>query len=217
MIQRYHQDIYATLITMELGGKILSKENRTHKINDTNITFSHVCQLQRLTIKFCKNSHSSRGVRQFIESSLLDFSRKNSGVAVYMKPRFHRTPVIVAEYLNGQRQWMNIRNFSATEINWWLEILRTRFYFLYKKSFNLIFLSFRSGYELTQLLSNNNVLTPSVQGVWNPFLNKPNDLLQKEFPNEERSAFISDRKSATMQLLEMMEKFKVDNDNKVEK
>ena len=100
---------------------------------------SYVCQLQRLTIKFCKHSNSSLGVRNYVETKLLDFARKNPGVVIYMKPRLHKTPVIVSEYLNGQSHWMNIRNFSAVELEWWLEFLRTRFelFFLLISNFKL--------------------------------------------------------------------------------
>ncbi|KAF7487722.1 39S ribosomal protein L43 [Sarcoptes scabiei] len=146
----------------------------------------YVCQLQRLTIKFCKSGGTSLGVRKFIETKLIDFSRQNPGVVVYIKPRFHRSPVIVSEYLNGQTHWMSIRNFSDTEISWWLEILRTR-----------------SGFELTQLLSERNVLIPSVQGIWNPFLNRPTDMIQKSFPCDERSRYRPSLPSATEQLVQI--------------
>lgn len=55
-------------------------------------------QLQRITLKFCKNNGSSRGMRNFIENNLVDFAKDNPGVVVYVKPRRHKTPVIVAEY-----------------------------------------------------------------------------------------------------------------------
>lgn len=58
----------------------------------------YIGQLQRLTIKFCKNHGSSKGVREFIENNLVDFAKANPGVVVYVKPRRHRGPVIVAEY-----------------------------------------------------------------------------------------------------------------------
>lgn len=146
--------------------------------------FRYVCQLQRITIKFCKNSLTSRGVRDFIESNLLDFSRKNPGVVIYIKPRLHRTPVIFAEYLNGQTQYMNIRNFTPTELNWWLEFMRTR-----------------SGYELSQLISMNNVTSPSVQGVWNPYLNRSTSCTVFKLDNQEDKRFIPELPSATEQLL----------------
>ena len=36
--------------------------------------------------------------REFIENHLLDFTRKNPGIVVYLKPRRHRIPVLYAEY-----------------------------------------------------------------------------------------------------------------------
>lgn len=171
----------------------------------------YVCQLQRVTIKFCKNSQSSRGVREYVESKLLDYSRQNPGVAIYMKPRLHKSPVIVAEYLNGQSQWMSIHNFSATELQWWLEFIRTRLVYFAIELTTLpkAYPVARSGYELTQLISKSNVLTPSVQGIWSPFLNRPTNSIGKTFPDSERSAFIPEVPSATQKLLDLVEKYKL--------
>lgn len=36
--------------------------------------------------------------RDFLENHLIDYAKENPGVVVYVKPRRHRTPVIVAEY-----------------------------------------------------------------------------------------------------------------------
>merc|ERR1712062_99558 len=58
----------------------------------------YVCQLQRITIKFCKSHITSKGVRDFIEH-LMDFTRRHPGVVVYLKPRRFKTPMIVGEYL----------------------------------------------------------------------------------------------------------------------
>ena len=77
-----------------------------------------VPQLQRITLKFCKSHGGSRGVRynfyshyinvlnfifvslfrDFIESDLMDFAKKNPGTVVYLKPRRHRSACMVAEY-----------------------------------------------------------------------------------------------------------------------
>ncbi len=142
--------------------------------------------MQRITFKFCKTSVDARGVRQFIETDLIDWSRKNPGVVVYLKPRRHRSSVIVTEYLNGMSHWMSTKNFSRIEIMWWLDFLKTR-----------------SGYELSQLLSPNNVSLPSIQGPWNPFLNRPTILNISQFPNTERGEYIYDQPSATQQLIEI--------------
>ena len=55
-------------------------------------------QLMRITIKFCKESPSSQGVRKFIETEIVEFAKQNPGTAIYLKPRRHRGPVVVAEY-----------------------------------------------------------------------------------------------------------------------
>ena len=36
--------------------------------------------------------------RDFIEQDLVEFAKVNPGVVVYLKPRRHRGPVVVAEY-----------------------------------------------------------------------------------------------------------------------
>ena len=59
-------------------------------------------QLMRITIKFCKESPTSEGVREFIEKDIVKFAEQNPATAVYLKPRRHRAPVVVAEYRKKQ-------------------------------------------------------------------------------------------------------------------
>lgn len=58
----------------------------------------HINQLMRVTLKFCKNHGGSKGMRDFIETHLENFARANQSVVVYVKPRRHRSPVIVGEF-----------------------------------------------------------------------------------------------------------------------
>lgn len=58
----------------------------------------YVCQLKRLTFKFCKTRPDSLGVRDFIESEIVNFARANPSVVFYVKPRRMRAPLLVAEY-----------------------------------------------------------------------------------------------------------------------
>lgn len=51
--------------------------------------FLHMCMYIKLMEPF---------VREFIETGLLNFAKENPGVVVYVKPRRHRTPVLVGEY-----------------------------------------------------------------------------------------------------------------------
>lgn len=36
--------------------------------------------------------------REFIENDIIDFAKLNPGVAMYLKPRRHRSPVLVTEF-----------------------------------------------------------------------------------------------------------------------
>ncbi len=64
-----------------------------------------VPQLARVTLKFCKESPSSSGVRNFIETDIVEFARHHPHVAVYLKPRRNRSPVLVAEYCESVQQF----------------------------------------------------------------------------------------------------------------
>ncbi|XP_076052547.1 large ribosomal subunit protein mL43-like isoform X3 [Oratosquilla oratoria] len=45
-----------------------------------------------------KNHRGSRGMRDYSEKDLINFPNNNPGMAVYLKPRRHRSPCIKAEY-----------------------------------------------------------------------------------------------------------------------
>ena len=44
------------------------------------------------------HEHISEFYRDFIENHLLEFTRNNPGVVVYLQPRRHHAPYLVAEY-----------------------------------------------------------------------------------------------------------------------
>ncbi|KAL3215746.1 hypothetical protein MRX96_051289 [Rhipicephalus microplus] len=69
----------------------------------------YVCQLQRLTLTFCKTHGSSRFMREYIERDLVNFARDNPGVVVYLKPRRHRDP------LHRGRPIARINKYHRTE------------------------------------------------------------------------------------------------------
>jgi large subunit ribosomal protein L43 len=68
-------------------------------------------QLMRVTLKFCKSHGGSQGMRDFIEKNLVDFAKSNESVCVYVKPRRHRSAVIVGEYCKL------IKNITLKSIN----------------------------------------------------------------------------------------------------
>ncbi len=101
-----------------------------------------------------------------MESDLLDFARLNPGTVVYLKPRRHRSPVLVAEYLNGQREHMSCHNFTREEVLKWVEYLRTR-----------------SGEPVERLRRFQHTDYPSIQGVWTPFTNASPHNNVTQFPD----------------------------------
>ncbi|XP_059609000.1 large ribosomal subunit protein mL43 [Phlebotomus argentipes] len=154
----------------------------------------YVCQLQRLTLKYCKSYGASKGMRDYLENSLLDYAKANPGVAVYVKPRRHRTPVIVAEYLNGERQWLPCANRPHEEIIKWMELLRQQN-------------SDSSAVRWRKLWHTD---VPSIQGVWTPFTHRNPQLNLTVFPDEALREPVERPKSATEIVLEMLERRKLE-------
>lgn len=124
------------------------------------------------------------GIREFIETEMVDFARKNPGTAFYLKPRRHRSPVVVAEYANGQSDWFSIYKMGKNDISFWLEWFTTR-----------------SGNPVMFFEKNYKSEFPSVQGIWHPFMFKPQRWALGNFPDERSSQYISDRPTATEQIL----------------
>ncbi|XP_020799203.1 39S ribosomal protein L43, mitochondrial [Drosophila serrata] len=147
----------------------------------------YVCQLQRITLKFCKNNGSSRGMRDFIENHLVDFAKENPGIVVYVKPRRHRTPVLVGEYLNGDREWLNCRNNTQEEISKWIDLLKTQN-------------GSSSSLRLRKMWHTD---VPSIQGPWTPFLLRSPETQGQVYPNTEASKPLETPQSATEKLIEL--------------
>lgn len=69
-------------------------------------------QVHRITLRFCKQSESCTGIRNFIEHSLVKFATENSSCAVYVIPARNCTPTLRAEYSNGRIVHVNAKNMS---------------------------------------------------------------------------------------------------------
>ncbi|XP_063981357.1 large ribosomal subunit protein mL43 [Diachasmimorpha longicaudata] len=147
----------------------------------------YIGQLQRITLKFCKNRGSSRGMRDFLENDLLDFARENPGVVVYVKPRRHRGPVVVAEYLNGERHWVSVANFPKEDIIKWIELLRTQS---------------KDGSQM-RLRKMFHTEFPSIQGPWTPYTFKNPMWNITKFPDDVIGNATVRKPTATEKLLEI--------------
>ncbi|VDM25459.1 unnamed protein product [Hydatigera taeniaeformis] len=121
----------------------------------------YVCQLKRITFKFCKSRSDSLGVRDFIENQVVSFARSNPSVVFYVKPRRHRAPLLVAEYrkfiavyfaMNGNWQYLRMAKMSSQEIAAWVQFMITR-----------------SGENIMPIYKPRSSYMPSIQGMWSPY------------------------------------------------
>ncbi|XP_060524258.1 large ribosomal subunit protein mL43 [Cylas formicarius] len=154
----------------------------------------YVCQLQRVVLKFCKNNGSSRGMREFVESNLVRFAKENPEFVIYLKPRRHRSPIIKAEYLNGDTQWINARNFTHEEILKWLKLLKGQS-------------RDATGTRIRKLIFTE---CPSIQGPWTPYTFRDPQMNLVEFPNSELSKPFLLERTATDEIIELFNKQKLE-------
>ncbi|XP_076651253.1 mitochondrial ribosomal protein L43 [Halictus rubicundus] len=147
----------------------------------------YVCQLQRVTLKFCKSTGSSVGIRKFLENDLINYAKENPGVVVYVKPRRHRSPAIKAEYLNGETHWISVSNYSHEDVYQWMNLLKTQYH---------------DGSSL-RLLKLWRTDFPSIQGPWTPFTFKDPSIHTARFPNNELSKHRTLTPTATEELIRL--------------
>jgi len=131
----------------------------------------YVPQLARVTIKFCKANGSSQGMRSYIEQYIVDFAKNNPATVVYLKPRRHRSPVLVAEFLNGERYYQSCHNYSVDEIIGYMEMYRGHSGVVYSE-------------QAKQTYSDH----PSIQGYWNSTTHKDPSEAFIKFPIDKPSA-----------------------------
>lgn len=122
----------------------------------------------------------------------MTFAKENPGTTVYVKPRRHRAPVMVAEYLNGEREYISCHNFSQEEVQKWISYLKTR-----------------SGTPVIRYRKNQHTDYPTIQGVWTPFTNQPPEMNLAEFPYTELSEPKDKIPTTTEQLLEIFKQSQV--------
>ena len=140
----------------------------------------YVCQLQRLTLKFCKEYKGSSGVRTYIEQHLVEFAKQNPGVVVYLLPQRHTKAQLVAEYLNGRKEEFCIDKMGADEITKWIELYRTR-----------------SGQPIQRIRKPWLTSHPSIQGLWDPQMSSSPALNTSKFPVSQLSEAYKLEDSAT--------------------
>ncbi|CAB3408811.1 unnamed protein product [Caenorhabditis bovis] len=142
-------------------------------------------QLHRITFRFCKQSESSVGVRNFIERQLIEIGKQHPSVVIYAQPVRNTVPTIRAEYGNGRILQVNAKNMSELEVG---------------KDVHMLFS--RSGTPVVKLESRQSSVTPSIQGPWTPITWLPSAMNSVPLPSPEFSKHKSCELSATEYFLQ---------------
>ncbi|CAJ1080109.1 S ribosomal protein L43%2C mitochondrial [Xyrichtys novacula] len=116
----------------------------------------YVCQLKRISIIFSKKGQGSLGIRDFIEEGVVDYAKKNPTTVVYVSPQPCRIPKIVAEYMNGTVREEIVTNKTSPQIS---ELLAK--------------MTNQSGLDIIRIRKPFHTDSPSIQGQWHPFTNRP--------------------------------------------
>ena len=119
-----------------------------------------VYQLQKLTIYYCEVGGSSRTLRSYIGSGpLIEWANQNPQVKIEVVKRNNKHPHIRADYLTSPKDrnlhQISVKNFETHEdITHVMDQLKNR-----------------SGRKIKRITNPVITQTPSIQGVWTPFLN----------------------------------------------
>ncbi|XP_065331879.1 large ribosomal subunit protein mL43 [Cloeon dipterum] len=160
----------------------------------------YVCQLQRVTLKFCKTRGDSKGIRDFIERYLVDYAKNNPGVVVYLKPRRHRPAKLAMEFLNGERHELSCCQFDGFTVGQFLN--------LYTKC------SGRQESRLTNVQYTNH---PSIQGPWTPWTNRNPEMAVADLIHDKKwREMYNKAPSATEMVLDMFKQQQMSNQIQIE-
>ncbi|KAL7676809.1 hypothetical protein ACOME3_003060 [Neoechinorhynchus agilis] len=138
-------------------------------ISESVTTPYPICYLQRLTICLCKESNSSVFARSFVTERLVDIAQKHPQVVFYVQPRRHHAPKLIAEYLDGHQQTVQILSeFTEDRISEWID-----------------FLIMRQGHDIVEFLKDQHTDHPSCQSMWNPYTFADTRDALRQFPDPE--------------------------------
>ncbi|CAN8070352.1 unnamed protein product [Agarophyton chilense] len=82
-----------------------------------------VWELREVLLRYCANSGSSRGVRDFVEHGLVSFARKNPHIQFQTEIKGGH-PCVFCKYVTGYERQRTLKNISAEEVGETLQLLR---------------------------------------------------------------------------------------------
>jgi large subunit ribosomal protein L43 len=118
-----------------------------------------VFQLSKLSLHYCEVGGSSRAMREYLgNGQLTAWASAHPHVAIEVKRRNGHHPYVHADYLTSSKKTLHqvsVKNYES-----WDQVEQV-----------LEMLSNRSGRKITKITKPVLTDTPSIQGVWTPFLN----------------------------------------------
>ena len=129
----------------------------THTHTHTTMATRGVVQLRKLTLKYCEYGGSSRALREYISNGrLAAWASQHPDTLVEVKVKNGHHPLVKGEYLSGSVQHqVTVKNYKH-----WHHVEEV-----------CQMMADRSGRKITKITTPVLTDTPSVQGVWTPFLN----------------------------------------------
>ena len=116
-------------------------------------------QITKLRLQYCEVGGSSRAMREYIgNGQLVQFATKHPYIQIEIKKNNGHHPVIHADYLSNSKQVLHqvsVKNYENPD----------------QVHDVVLMLSNRSGRKITKITKPVLTDTPSIQGVWTPFLN----------------------------------------------
>jgi large subunit ribosomal protein L43 len=121
-----------------------------------------VFQLQKLVLTYCEHGGSSRAVRDVVSSGQLSqWAVDHPHVQIHVRVRNGRHPYVEGSYVNFAKHQVGVKNRTSGDVLSVCDLLHNR-----------------SGRKIKKVTTPVVTATPSVQGVWTPFL----DLATTRFP-----------------------------------
>ena len=119
-----------------------------------------VTQLLKLKLFYSDTGGSSRSVRKFISTQLVDWCHAHPETQVEVIRKNRRHPYIEGEYLTTGLKHTNQHQICVKNVDTSQEIANV-----------CDMLANRSGRKITKIVAPVLTDTPSIQGVWTPYLN----------------------------------------------
>lgn len=124
-----------------------------------------VVQLQKLTLKYCEYGGSSRAMREYLSNGkLVEWATQHPETAIEVKVANGHHPLVEGDYISqAALHQVSVKNYES-----WRDVQEV-----------CQMLCDRSGRKIMKITQPVLTDTPSVQGVWTPFLNLQNS---EDFP-----------------------------------